>query len=329
MPTQPLLSICIISFNTAELTLDAVRSAVFDILTTPTLATNSEIIVVDNDSSDDSLKVLKSFKSTSKVPITILENKTNTGFAAANNQVILQANGQYILLLNSDTYVQPGALEKLVTAFRDTPEKSSADLSSYHNTLDRLGIVAATLVNPDGTYQPQGGSYPSLFSLAVHMLMLIKIPLIGPFLPSTQKDIAVVPQLYSDYPSLVKQDWVAGTAMMLRKDTLQEIGGLDEAIFMYAEDMELCVRAKDHHWDIAVVPGAYITHHKTASSNPGKALLGEMKGYQYIWAKHKAAWQLGIATLLMKAGASLRILVFGTMRQPEKVRTYKTALHEL
>jgi GT2 family glycosyltransferase len=159
--------------------------------------------------------------------------------------------------------------------------------------------------------------------------MLIKIPLIGPFLPSTQKDIDVVPELYSDYPSLVKQDWVAGTAMMLRKDTLQEIGGLDEAIFMYAEDMELCVRAKDHHWDVAIVPGAYITHHKTASSNPGKALLGEMKGYQYIWAKHKAAWQLGIATLLMKAGASLRILLFGTMRQPEKVRTYKTALQEL
>lgn len=329
MPTQPLLSICIISYNTADLTLDAVRSSVIDILDTPSLTNHCQIIVVDNASADDSVKVLSAFKSTSKVPITIIENTTNAGFAKANNQAIAESHGTYVLLLNSDTFVQPGALEKLVIAFRNNPEKSSADLSSYHNAIDRLGIAAATLVNPDGTYQPQGGSYPSLFSLSVHMLMLNKIPFIGRFLPSTQKDIDVTPQLDKEYPSLVKQDWVAGTAMMLRKDTFQEIGGLDEAIFMYAEDMELCVRAKDHHWDVAIVPGAYVTHLKTASSNPEKALLGELKGYQYIWAKHKASWQLGIATIIMKAGASLRVLLFGTMKQPEKVRTYTAALKEL
>lgn len=329
MPEAPLLSICIISYNTADLTLDAVRSAAIDIENSPSLKNKAEIIVIDNNSKDDSVSNLKSFSRKTEVSITVIKNESNTGFAKANNQAIKMAKGEYILLLNSDTYVQPGCLNKLVSAFIKTPTESSADLSSYGDKLDRLGIVAASLVNPDGSYQPQGGSYPTLFSLAVHMFMLNKIPLIGRWLPATQRDVDVLPVLWQEKFQLVKQDWVAGTAMLLKSSMVEEIGDLDEAIFMYAEDVELCVRAKDHHWDVAILAGAFVTHVKTASSRPEKALLGELKGYQYIWAKHKPTLQLGLATLYMRLGAWLRILVFGTMGKSDKAQTYKAVAKAL
>lgn len=322
------LSICIVSYNTSNLTLDTVRSAVEDILRSNSLKNRTEILIVDNNSSDDSVELLKNYKKMVDVPIELILNATNTGFSQANNQAIAQSKGTYILLLNSDTYVQPGALEKLVTAFEELPDQSTADLASHANDLDRLGILSACLVNPDGTYQHQGGNYPSLFTLANHLLLLDDIPLIGTLLPSTQKHVHFqYPK--EAFPKLIQKDWVAGTAMVLRKDMLNEIGVLDEKIFMYGEDMELCIRAKDHHWDVAIHPTALITHLKSASSSTTTAVVGECKGYLYIWAKHKPIWQTPIAQAIIRLGILLRLLIFGTMRDVKKVGMYKQAWKQL
>lgn len=324
-----MLSICIVSYNTAELTIDAVRSCLDDILSSKYVSSATEIIIIDNNSKDDSVTLLKKIKKETDIPIHIIESEKNLGFAGGNNLAIANAKGKYIFLLNSDTYVQSGCLDRLIETFEGIQDKSTASLSSYGDTLDRLGIAAATLLNPDGTYQPQGGSYPNLFSLFNHMLMLHLVPFLKWILPSTQKDLISSRYINNSNKKLIKKDWVAGTAMLIRADTLAEIGDLDEAIFMYAEDMELCIRAKDHHWDVVIVPSAFVTHLKSASSNSSKAILGEFKGYQYIWAKHKASWQLGFATLLMRIGASLRVLLFGTMKKQEKATTYKIVLQEL
>ena len=326
-----ILSIVIVSYNTQLLTLEAVRSAWKDAQNSSVLKDKTEIFVVDNNSSDDSVKTLKD---TFGSKITIIENKQNVGFAKANNQGIEKASGTYILLLNSDTLVQQGALENLVKAMEDHElSDSTAHLESSYGRLDKLGILAATLLNEDGTIQPQGGSFPRLISLFCHMAMLDDLPLIGRLFPSTQhtglRQTEKLIYRTQDH-RLIRRDWVGATAMLIRKALIDEIGMLDENIFMYGEDVEFCLRAKHHHWDVAIHPLAKITHIGSASGSSTNAILGELKGYQYIWAKHKPLWQQPLARLILKMGALQRQLVFGTIaRDTKRQKAYQQALEEL
>lgn len=328
-----LLSIIIVSYNTSALTEVAITSAVAELKTASLLASQAEIIVVDNNSTDGSLKMLEKMASTEPM-VRIIKNQDNVGFARANNQGIAQATGNYFLLLNSDTVVQPGSLASLVRAFVDYPlrEETAYDVA-HRGQLDRLGIVAATLCNPDGSYQAQGGSFPTLLSLAAHMLLLDDLPLIGRWLPSTQhtgKNARSPLTATKNDQRLHQQDWVGGTAMAIRREVVAEIGPLDENIFMYGEDVEFCLRARDHHWDVAVDPAAMITHIGSASSTSARAIEGELKGYLYIWAKHKPFWQQGIARWLLKAGCMLRKWLFGTMMHDQpRAAIYSQILHQL
>lgn len=333
------LTVIIVSFNTAELTLQTTRSVLA--ATTAKKDISCEIIIVDNHSTDDTLVQLNELTKTTHTAITIIANKTNKGFAAANNQAIPQAKGRIVLLLNSDTIVETNALQKLVHAFDNYPDQeTTADVASHSGELDRLGIVAATLVNPDGSLQPQGGSFPTLASLFTHMTLLDDLPIIGQLLPSTQHtgQRFVAPQTQTTdltaksrlKPHLHPKEWVGGTAMALRREMIEEIGLLDDRIFMYGEDVEYCLRASQHHWDIAECLDAKITHLGSASGSSTRAIVGELTGYLYIWSKHKPAWEYMVAKALIQLGCHLRILLFGTIRRnTAKVAAYRQALTDL
>lgn len=328
---ETLLTIIVVSYNTKDLTLQTLYSAIQDILASPELAEKCEIIVIDNNSQDDSVAALKKFAKTSSVPIKIITNSKNLGFSAANNQGIDQAAGEYLLLLNSDTLVQAGALQKMVMSFQEIHRaENTAVLSSETGKLDKLGILAASLINWDGTYQPQGGDKPTLFSIFTQMFFLDDLPLLGRFLPSTQHTgkNTKLNKLNSD--KLIQKYWVGGTAMMIHRDVIEEIGQLDSNIFMYGEDVEFCMRAKKHHWDVAEHPNAKITHFSSASAGSKNAIIGEFKGYYYIWSKHLPLWQLPILRLILQTGALLRKFVFGTMMKDEKrAAIYAEALQAL
>lgn len=300
------LSVIIVSFNTRALTLQAVDSVVRDIAQSPLLKEVSEIIVVDNNSTDDSVQQLQLFSQTSPVPVKIIQNATNTGFASANNQAMQKAQGDYFLLLNSDTKVHTGALETLV---------------SYASDVDTVGIVAATLHNIDGSIQPQGGSLPSLASLICHMWMLDDLPWIGKLLPSTQHTGL---RTGTTQTKPYQMGWVGGTALLIGKNVVAEIGPLDEKIFMYCEDIEWCMRARAHHYDVVIHPDAHITHYQNKSGSPEKALRGEFFGYRYIWAKHKPLRQQKIAVFVLKSGALLRKFLFKVLGDTQRSKIYST-----
>ncbi len=321
------LSVIIVSYNTADLTLQAVKSCIKDINSSQLLTDHSEIIVVDNHSTDDSYKQLLKLKKGCSY-LSILRNDENLGFSQANNLGIKQSRGQYILLLNSDTKVQADSLSQLVTSMEHYPVNSStAQLSSHKGVLDHLGILAATLLNPDGTLQPQGGSLPSLFSLAVHMFFLDDLPILGKLLPTIQETGRAARYLNSNRTEPIQKDWVGGAAMLIRRQLIEEIGLLDPNIFMYGEDLEYCLRAKHRHWDIAIDPQAKVVHYGSASSSSENALLGEYKTLIYIWAKHKPGWQMYPAKTLLFFGAILRIILFGTiLKNKAKAQVYKKAL---
>ncbi len=367
---SPTLSLIIVSYNTASLTKNCLFS-VCDDLGTSFLKDDFEIIVIDNNSSDDSVQMLEALSKKHSASTTsllnsktfhLIKNKENLGFAQASNQGIKLARGKFILLLNSDTVVIPGALNNLITTYTNhPPDGTTARLASEVGKLDHLGILAATLLNQDGSIQPQGGSLPNLFTLSSHMFFWDNFPILKILLPSTQKTgRAFQPSNFENEAldqSQQKSDsaqnsglalfqqpiqktkhkpkpkqigWVGGTAMMIRHEVVDEIGYLDENIFMYGEDIEYCLRAKKHHWDIAIDPSAKITHLGSASSGSENAILGEIKAYLYIWAKHKPHWQQRFVKLILFWGIMLRIVLYSTLiSKPKFTKTYKKALNLL
>jgi len=330
-----LLSIIIVSYNTRQLTVAAIDSVLNELQRSSLFKDQTELIVVDNNSSDDSVAAFKVL-SKKNPQLQVIANQTNRGFAQANNQGLELATGEFLFLLNSDTLVQPGALKSLVTRFQaQTPNDVTAYTASHHGQLDRLGLLAATLLNPDGTLQPQGGAFPNLISLGCHLWMLDDLPLIGRWLPSTQHTGHNLHQTLDEVSDskcspLLLQAWVGGTALMIRRQVLDEIGLLDEQIFMYGEDVEFCLRAQNHHWDVAIDPQARILHYGSASSSSVRAIEGELKGYLYIWSKHKPLWQLPIARFMIRSGCRLRQWLFGTiLRNQTRAQIYTTVLTTL
>lgn len=332
MPKNPslILSVIIVSYNTKDITLQTLKTAIADLKRSRYLS-QAEFFVVDNNSQDGSVEAVKQYLKTAKVAHTVIANKDNKGFASANNQGIKKAKGKYIILLNSDTITQSGAFKTLIETFEDHPVKeATAHLDSYERkTGDRLGIIAPMLLNTDLTLQPQGGNFPTLLSLAAHMLFLDDLPIIGRLLPSTQHTGRNV-KMRVDDKELTPIDWLGGTAMMIRRKVIDEIGLLDDNIFMYGEDIEYCLRAKNHHWDIAIQPRAKIVHLANASAGSENALKGELKGYIYLWSKFKPLWQLSLVRFMLWIGAFLRMVLFGTLAyNPRKAGIYARIVRDL
>lgn len=325
-----ILSIIVVSYNTRDITLQTLESAIAD-LRQAKLLDQTEIFVVDNNSQDDSVEAIRKYLQPAKVTHTVIANKDNKGFGSANNQGIKKSRGKYVILLNSDTITQPGAFETLVETFENNPiDETTAHLSSFgQKKSDRLGIIAPMLLNTDLTMQAQGGNFPTLLSLTSHLLFLDDLPIIGSLLPSTQHTGRNTKMRLSD-TALTPVDWLGGTAMMIRREVINEIGLFDKNIFMYGEDIEYCLRAKNHHWDIAIQPNAKIVHLANASAGSENALTGEIKGYVYLWAKFKPSWQRPVVKLILWLGALLRMLLFATIaRNSRKAGIYARILGKI
>lgn len=283
------LSVIIVSYNTKDLTLQAVES-VFS--TYP----DAEVIVVDNASKDDSVASLRFHY---RGRITIVEHKTNVGFARANNEGMKLSHGSYVLLLNSDTIVKEHALQRMTEALQRNPE---------------FGIVSCQLQNTDYSYQPQGGALPTLTNIAAWWLW--------PF-PGVMPGAETYHDMQTDVPSgngIREVGWVAGTAMMMRREVVEQVGGLDDQIFMYAEDVEYCIRARQKNWKIGIVQDAFIVHIGSASGSSAKAMTGEVKGLLYVFGKHFSVWETAIIRLIFMVGAILRYVLFGILKGSSKAR---------
>ncbi len=330
-----LLSAIIVSYNTKDLTIQALTSLLKEIKASDLLKKKSEILVVDNHSQDGSIQAIKQFFHQAKFrDYQLIVNKKNLGFARANNQALKQAQGQYLLLLNSDTIVQPGAIDTLVKTFIQHPDQlATATTQDSDEMVDYLGILSPTLLNADGSLQPQGGSQISLRAIFNQMFFLDDLPVIGKYLPSTQqtgRSQQLNQQQLLDkqrqQTQLIYKAWVSGAAMMIRKAVIDQIGYLDKNIFMYGEDQEFCLRARNHHFDIAVHPHAEVVHLGSASSSSERAIVGEFKSYQYIWQKHFPAYQQRLLRWILRAGARFRMLIYRLTGNQRQATIYREAL---
>jgi len=290
------LSVIIVNYNTKQLLKDCLES-IFKY----TKNLDFEVIVVDNASSDGSEKIVASdqwlvFSEKEKIklpitdhgssrsagPITVrtVKSRTNLGFAGGNNLGIKIAQGQYVLLLNSDTLLKDNAFLKMVDFMDKNPQVS---------------VLGPRLLNSDSSHQASVGRFPGL---PVVMMMLFKEHFGG-----------------SDYvrwspDKKCEVDWVMGAALMTRKEIFDKVGFLDEKMFMYMEEVEWCYRVKKAGKKIFFYPGAQITHLWQGSSKTGRKdpIINIYKGLIYFYKKHKNLPELLILRFLLKIKAGSALL---------------------
>jgi hypothetical protein len=238
----------------------------------------SEVIVVDDGSTDGTCDVLRA-----EVPeVRIARLEVNRRFAAAANAGIAAATGAIILLLNSDTRIDREAPAKFLTAFADDA---------------KLGVAGAQLVDADGTPQWSGGPQPTLLWLTVMVSGIAHV------LPRRKRmrggDVA----------------WVSGAAMAFRREAWNDAGPFNEKYRFYAQDLELCVRARAKGWRLRVIEDARVVHDGGATLRRVRDVAQLPHDPSLLWldllswgrAHYGRAWAWA-ARPLMCAAASLRIL---------------------
>ncbi len=309
------LSIIIVSYNTASLTKQTIESVENSLLKDSFLKDHYEIIVVDNQSQDQSVAVLKKLQAKKRFPLKIILAKENLGFGRANNLGFKSATGQEILFLNSDTIVQKGALEKLLITAEKLKEKKSP-----------IGLVAAQLLNQDGSPQPQGGDLPNLFSLFTTMFFLDDIPFLGKLLPSVQHTGKRFNSREIKRKTVLKKGWVAGTACLIDRELFAQIEGFDPQIFLYGEDQELCYRLRQEGCQHYIATESLIKHLGSASSSSARAILGEIAGYLYFWKKYKTSTQFEHLRGILWFAALLRLMIFSFKNDKKRAAIYQEVM---
>lgn len=231
------LSLIIVNYNVRDLLVACLESIQKAMRATPL---TFEIIIVDNASSDGSQDAVRhGFPS-----VRLIENSTNVGFAAANNCGLRNAGGRVLVLLNPDTTVPPGALESLTRYLDDHPD---------------TGVVGPRLAYPDGSTQPSRRRFPTLLT------GLMESTIVQDYWPENP---AARRYYFTDQSNGVIQDvdWLVGACLVARREVFEQVGLLDEAFFMYSEEVEWCHRVRQAGWRIVYFPEATIVHHEGASS---------------------------------------------------------------
>ncbi len=289
---KPDLSIIVLSYNTKDITINCLESVL-----KYTKGIRYEIIVVDNGSTDGSLSSIKKLAENEN-RIKVVDAGENLGFGRGNNLGASKATGKYLLFLNSDTLLIDNALKECL---------------DFVSERTNLGVYSPRLLNADYSIQPSGGYFPNLWNVFAWQLFIDDLPLVGKLVKSFH------PQKGS-YHSQQSLDWVTGAFMIIPKYVFDEVGGFDNDIFMYTEEMELIYRINQLGYKTYFKNKPSIIHLGGASGGSFLALTSEVKNMLYFWKKHKPSWQLPLVKLAFTLGSLLRLLLFGIIKGDEKSR---------
>ena len=259
------LDIIIVNYNTKDYLKKCIESIYKN-----THKTNFEIIVVDNDSNDGSVRMIEDVFPDVK----LIVNQRNLGFAKANNKGLVAGQGRYCLLQNSDTLVLPSSID-IMKEFMDKHSE--------------VGIIGSKTFYPDHTVQGTARSFPTPVNAVFGRKSLLTR-----LMPNNRFSQQYLTCLAENYTEPFEVDWVAGSCLMIKRKVIEEIGLLDERFWMYWEDADWCYRAKKKGWKICCVPDAQIIHYEGVSSNGQNArLIMEFNKsvYRYYRKHHiKSPW---------------------------------------
>ena len=279
MSGTPVVSVIIISYNTCETTLRCLRELY------AAMACPAEVIVVDNASTDPSVaQIVAAFPA-----VKLIRNDRNAGFGSANNQGMRCASGRYFLLLNSDAFVLPGAVEALVDFLEEHPEAAMA---------------GPRLLNADGSLQRSCFHFPTPTQAWIDNLWLTHFfpnhPAMGGF-------------GRWDHDRERYVDFVSGACMLVRRTAYEAAGGFDEAFFMYAEETDWQRRMHTRGWLVGFTPKARVVHLGGGSGQAAsirRRMFESLDHYQY---KHHGFAGLLSVRLAMVVGNAVRAAVWSAL----------------
>lgn len=229
-PTSALTTV-VVNWNTVDLLDDCLAG----IAGATPAGLDNHVVVVDNASADGSVAHLRRHWPGT----TVMANDANVGFCRANNQAIRATSSPYVLLVNTDARLAPGCIGHLLDRFAADP---------------RAAVVGPRLAYADGSFQRwTAGRDFSLPSLSLWLLGADRVVGTGAYLAR-------------DTNRAFRPGWVSSAVMALRRTALDEVGLLDESIFVYMDDVDLCARATAADWHVWYEPAARATHLMGASS---------------------------------------------------------------
>lgn len=279
---DPDLTIIMVSYNTRDLTLAAVRTCL-----ETTVETSFRLVVLDNASPDGSGAALRdAFPPETYPQVEVICSDDNLGFARANNIVAETATTPYILLLNPDTECHPGAVDNLMRFARETP---------------KAGIWGGRTVFPDGRLNAA-----SCYGRITLWSMICRAT--GLYSAFARSEL-FNPEALGDWPrdSVREVDIVVGCWLMIGKPLWDELGGFDLKYYMYGEDADLCLRARALGYRPMITPDAQIMHvYGASTAQRANKISAVAKARATLIRDHWPAWQVPLGISLMWLGAGLR-----------------------
>lgn len=300
------LAIIIVSYKTREL-LDKCLASIFR----ESLKFSFEVVLVDNVSEDGSVEMARE-----KYPLVkVIANEKNVGFSAGNNIGVRNSESRNILLLNPDTEVTAKTLEAMV------------DFLDRHK---HVGIVGPRLLNTDGTLQDSWFRFPVLFDgLLGKAQSLVAMLFLGikPLNPVVEEEGAK------------RVDIIKGACLMIKRETMEEVGLMDQNSFLYAEDSDLCIKAWKNSWEVYALQDNMIIHHGHASTDqkPYLTIVCSRRSSIYLHNKHYARPIAFLWNLLVYAEIIYKYFLFrfrvsengNNVRVNESFRAYQDLIKEI
>jgi GT2 family glycosyltransferase len=243
------VSIIIVSFNAA-----ADLGRCLESLHGAAPETPHDIVVVDSGSTDDSVMTARRWRD-----VRVVELGTNVGFARANNVGIRESRGSNVLLLNSDTIVPPGAIDRLVAEIDRDPE---------------VAVVGPRLVDEAGRAELSFGR------------------MIGPLNELRQKRLARSRAVDAWTRRRQYPDWVSGACLLVRRADAEAVGGLDERYFMYTEDVDFCAAIRARGRRVLFTPDVEVIHlrGRSAAAAPAETRAAYRRSRIAFYEKHHPRW---------------------------------------
>jgi GT2 family glycosyltransferase len=274
------LEIIIVNFNTEKFLEQCLNSIYAN-----KPAGDFKVWVIDNNSKDRSREMVREkFKQ-----VVLIENDENLGYAGANNIALRLAQGKYILILNPDTVIQPGSLDIMI---------------GFMDKHSEVGVLGPKILNSDGTLQRCCRSFPALGQMFFEDTLLNRIinknRLVGKYRMSGW-----------DYNDIREVDQPMGSALMLRKKALKQVGLMDERFFMYYEDVDLCYRIKKEGWKIYLNPQAQVIHYGGQSHRwaVNEMFLEQYRSRYKFFKKHYGRLSASLLKFITFIGLLWRIAV--------------------
>jgi N-acetylglucosaminyl-diphospho-decaprenol L-rhamnosyltransferase len=256
----------------------------------------TELVVVDHGSTDGTLDLVRD-----RFPEATVVEQDNLGFGAGNNAGMRVASGRWYLLLNSDAWLQPGALDALVAFAEKHPDAA---------------VVGPRLLNPDGTLQRSVRGFPTLWRIATEYLFLRKLA------PRSR----LLNAFYAggfEHDEPRKAEFLMGSALLVRPEAVEAVGGFDERYFMFSEETDWCYRFRQAGWTTWFFPGAEAVHvgGATTTQNWGPMFREQVRGHLRFLADHRGQREAERARRLMLVALALR----GRLFRGERANAYRDA----